>query len=385
MASIRPRTRANGSTCYAVLFRVGGKQTSESFDDPFAAARFRNQIDKIGAEQALQLLAAEVIAATDAPSLTDATNAYIDNLTGVEDGTRNRYRRFLANDLAPFFGANTPVDAIGDNFVARWINHLDQIVGNSPKTIANKHGFLYAFMASLAKSGTIPSNPCEGSNLPRVDQAEMVFLEEDEFGALCGAITERRWWVFIDFLVASGTRFGEASALRVGDIDRKRHTCTIRRAWKYTGGKRVLGRPKTKRSNRTIDLDADIIGELRLDGRGRDDWLFTGNNGGPVQISTFYKQVWAPAIEKLVADPDDPLNGKRPRIHDLRHTCASWMLGENIPLHVVQRHLGHESITTTSDRYGHLDRRAGAAAAAVIGAKLSRKAKPVLSVVEDVA
>ncbi|MEU6582790.1 site-specific integrase [Nocardia sp. NPDC046763] len=272
---------------------------------------------------------------------------------------------------------------INDKAVGKWVNHLEQIVGNAAKTIANKHGFLYAVMASLAAAGTIPTNPCENTNLPRVDQAEMVFLEEDEFDALIHEIP-KRWRIFVKFLVASGARFGEVSALQVGDIDRKRNTGRIRRAWKYTGGERVIGRPKTKRSNRTIDLAAELIAELPLAGRPREAWLFTNDSGGPVHITTFYKQVWAPAIERLLAAAGDPLDGKKPRIHDLRHTCASWMLCDNVPLHVVQRHLGHESITTTSDRYGHLDRRSGAVAAAVIGAKLSHgpKPKPALAVVE---
>ena len=46
--------------------------------------------------------------------------------------------------------------------------------------------------------------------------------------------------------------------------------------------------------------------------------------------------------------------GKRPRIHDLRHTFASWAIRANVPLPVLQRQLGHESIQTTVDRYGHL-------------------------------
>lgn len=86
-----------------------------------------------------------------------------------------------------------------------------------------------------------------------------------------------------------------------------------------------------------------------------------------MQISTFYKSVWVPTLARLAADPEDPLRGKAPRIHDLRHTCASWMISKRVWLPVIQAALGHESITTTVDRYGHLDRQAGEAAAAAIG------------------
>ncbi|MFE3081756.1 tyrosine-type recombinase/integrase [Nocardia tengchongensis] len=384
MASLTERVRSDGSIAHIVLYRRNGKQSSTTFDDFQAALQLKKRIDKLGLEQALQLLDAELAAQGDAPGLTCAVDSYIGDLSGIEDGTKTRYRRFLANDLAPFFGAHTPVDAIDDKAVARWVNHLEQVVGNASKTIANKHGFLYAFMASLTKSGVIAGNPCENTKLPRVDQAEMVFLEGEEFAALIDQIPGP-WKAFVRFLVASGARMGEVTALRVGDIDPKRGTCRIRRAWKYTGGVRTLGRPKTKRSNRTLDLDPALIAELPLAGRPRGDWLFINTHGDPVHITTFYKQIWAPALTRLAVDPAEPLNGKRPRIHDLRHTCASWMLGANIPMYVVQRHLGHESITTTSDRYGHLDRRAGSAAAAVIGAMISRTAQPALKVVEGAA
>ena len=57
---------------------------------------------------------------------------------------------------------------------------------------------------------------------------------------------------------------------------------------------------------------------------------------------------------------------KRPRVHDLRHTHASWMIAQGTDLFVLQRRLGHESITTTTDTYSHLlpDQQRAAAQAA---------------------
>ena len=57
-------------------------------------------------------------------------------------------------------------------------------------------------------------------------------------------------------------------------------------------------------------------------------------------------------------------------MHDLRHTCASWLVAAGVPLPVVQAHLGHESINTTIAAYRHLDRQSMSAAATVIGAML---------------
>jgi integrase len=72
-----------------------------------------------------------------------------------------------------------------------------------------------------------------------------------------------------------------------------------------------------------------------------------------VRIYGWRENVWYPALVKA----EEKGLAKRPRVHDLRHTCASWMILAGVPLPVIQQHLGHESIETTVAVYGHLDRR----------------------------
>ncbi|MGW4123605.1 tyrosine-type recombinase/integrase [Nocardia sp. NPDC004711] len=368
MASIRTRTDSRGNTTHQLQYRHNGKQPSIEFTDYSDAVRWRTIFNERGPAMALEMLRAEDRDST-CPALEQAGADYITSRTKIGVGSRQRYERFMRNDIETFFTPDLPVDAITAEMVSKWINHL-AAKGNSAKTIANKHGFLCGLMKWLCKKGLIATNPCGESELPEIDQAEMCFLEADEFAALHNAIP-REWQLLVRFLVASGMRWGEATALRVGDVSRAKGTVRIRQAWKYTGGKRVLGPPKTKKSKRTINVDRGLLDALPLTGRAYSDWLFTNSQGGPVQISSFYKSVWVPTLELLANDPADPLRGKSPRIHDLRHTCASWMIVARIPLPVIQAHLGHESITTTVDRYGHLDRDAGQAAAEAIGALLN--------------
>ncbi|WP_282775841.1 site-specific integrase [Nocardia sp. CC201C] len=374
MASIRTRTSRGGNTTYQLQYRLNGKQPSVEFTDYADAVKWQKIFNERGPEVALEMMRI-ADSNDDVPSLKQACDDYNDSRTNISDGTRQRYERYLRNDLGPFFNADLPVDRITDETVTRWINHLAREKKNSAKTIANKHGYLCGLMKWLCKKGHIEKNPCLETRLPDIDQAEMTFLESDEVAALLAALPQQ-WRLLVKFLVVSGVRWGEVTALQVGDVNRKDGTVRIRRAWKYTGGARVLGTPKTKKSRRTINLAPDLIDELPLRGRPYKAWLFTNSHGDPVQISTFYKSVWVPTLDKLAADPDDPLHGKTPRIHDLRHTCASWMIAACVPLPVIQSHLGHESITTTVDRYGHLDRQAGAAAAAAMAAMLAPPTEP---------
>jgi integrase len=173
--------------------------------------------------------------------------------------------------------------------------------------------------------------------------------------------------------VASGARFGEATALTPSDIDLVEGTIRIQRAWRYVIGEGYkLGPPKTNRSTRTIDVAASSLGELDLTG----EWVFTNSGRGwrggpndPVRSQNFHTNVWVPALTKA---KDKGLT-KRPRPHDLRHTNASWLIQAGVPLPVIQRHLGHESIQTTVDRYGHLDRRTSRVVANVVGEALKPK------------
>lgn len=68
---------------------------------------------------------------------------------------------------------------------------------------------------------------------------------------------------------------------------------------------------------------------------------------GPTRRSNFRQRVWRPAVEKAGLDA-------RLRFHDLRHTCASLLIEQGAHPKEIQARLGHSSITTTLDRYGHL-------------------------------
>ncbi|GAB3211392.1 site-specific integrase [Nocardia tengchongensis] len=368
MSSFRVRTRPDTSTYTQILFRHNGKQASRSWDDHATALRWKELLDKVGSTEAIAILDAQLgVQADGTPTLKQWLLTYIDCLTGVEAGTIDRYKAMVRNDFDETISA-LPVTAITDAVVACWIQGL-VASGASGKTVANKHGFLSAALAVATIRKIIPANPCAATRLPRANAPRMTFLEVDEFRAILDAMPER-WRPFTLFLVTSGARFSEAAALTVGDVNVRAGTCRIDKAWKDTrqkgGNQWQLGLPKTKKSIRTINLPPETLAELDLK-RAPNERLFLNTRGKAMRSGPYYHTVWKPAVRKAEA----ALNGKDPRPHDLRHSCASWMISAGVPLPVIQAHLGHESITTTIDRYGHLDRQAGAAAASAMSAMLS--------------
>lgn len=118
----------------------------------------------------------------------------------------------------------------------------DQTRGKiSAKTLRNKYGFLSgALNAAVPKR--IPSNPAAGRKLKRAggdedDDHDIQMLTHEQFDLLQDSTTEY-WREFQEFLVASGCRWSEATALQPAEhIDKRKGTVKIRQAWKYSPGK----------------------------------------------------------------------------------------------------------------------------------------------------
>ena len=380
MATIRKRVWKNGSgVTWAVLYSLDGKQTSAPFADETSAEKFRAAVDQFGALRAMEVWGIASVAPrkVHGQTLEEWLNKYIANRTGVAKSTLYDYRSYLRKDIVPSIGA-IPLTELSRDDIAGWVQFL--VSRGTPekpvagKTIANKHGFLSAALKAAVIAELIPSNPAAGTRLPTTERPDMVFLTKEEFAAVLESVTEY-WRPMVRFLVASGARFGEVSALKPSDVNRTKGTVRIVRAWKrtYTVGGYEIGPPKTKKSRRTINVPKDVLDQLDYTG----EWLFTNSgrgkgqfsngtiadDGRPVRGRNFLRTVWNPAVQRAGLDP-------KPRVHDLRHTCASWLIQSGAPLPSIQAHLGHESIEVTVGVYGHLDRSSGEVLADVIGRAL---------------
>lgn len=361
VASIRERQRRDGSPYFSVLYRLDGQQTSLSVNDRQEAEYVCELINRLGPARALEIL--KVSPKPRAKLTVEAwIRHHIDHLTGVDKRTIEDYNRFLRNDIASHLGP-IPLDDLTRDDIARWVSTMEGV--SSPKTIANKHGFLSGALAGAVTSGKLKANPAAGIRLPQSHAQEMVFLTREQFAELNDQVTEP-WRPFVEFLVASGCRLSEATALRPDDVDQAAGTVRIWQSWRRGGGGYRLAPPKTERSKRTINVGRGTLEKLTYSG----EWLFTNSGrgrraeSGPVRPPNFRANVWWPAVERTALP-------RKPRIHDLRHTCASWMILAGVPLPVVQRHLGHESIQTTVDLYGHIDRASAEAAANAIANMLA--------------
>jgi integrase len=344
---------------------MDGKQTSTSFNLHREARIFCDLVDTHGPHWAVKAYEPERQAPLT-PTLTEWLNHHIDHLTGVEQYTVDKYREYVRNDIQDSIG-KIRLASLTEDDISRWVKQLETTPRKktgkplSPKTIGHLHGFVSGALKKAIPQH-IPTNPAAGRRLPkRADERDLDdrLLSHDEFNRLWQATTEP-WRPLVEFLVASGCRWGEATALKPEDVNRKTGVVRIRRAWKHGSTGYYIGPPKTKRSRRSINLPMSILDKLDYS----HTWLFVNREGGPVRYPGFRRRVWDPAVKRAELDP-------KPTPHDLRHTCGSWLLMAGVTITGVSRHLGHESITVTVDTYGHLDRTVAIAAADVMGELLS--------------
>ncbi len=350
MASVRERPTADGKPRYAVQYRHNGKQRTLTFLRARDAQKARDLINALGPDEALARIHGTT-ATGDAPTVTEWVDKHITDLTGVTDRTRKDYRSLAARHITPTIGA-LDVDEVSPADVSKWANELEKHV--SAKTIANLRALLSSAFGYAIEQGLRPDNPMRRLRRTRAgehERADMVCLTPQEFGHL-RALMPERWRPFVTVLAGTGMRFGEAVALTVGDVDLLAPTPIVRvtKALRRTTNGFEIGPPKSRRSRRTISLSRDLVDTLvPLVARDRDEPLFIGANGVRVSHSNFYNRVWLPAARQFGAE-----TGRRPRIHDLRHSHASWLIAKGVHLEVIRDRLGHESITTTSGVYAHL-------------------------------
>lgn len=343
---------------YKVRYRYGGKQSSQTWEKKRDAQRFATLLDALGDPQAALDQMGIERGGRAIPTLDEIAADHIRLLAGITDGTRAEYTRLWAKTWTPLLG-RIPANQVTPDAISEAVQVLARTY--SHKSLRNQLGLLAGVCARAVDKGHLPSNPTRRVRVPRAkeqDRTDMRILTPDEFAGVLERVKEH-YRPFVRFLAGTGARWGEAVALQVQDVALP--NVRIRRALKWSTDKqhRIVGPTKTRKGNRTVALPSEVQADLRTltAGKPGDALVFTAPRGGPIVHKTFWQDVWVPAVEHL-----EP----RPRIHDLRHSHAAWLLAAGVPIHVVQARLGHESIKTTVDTYGGLlpDAQVAAAAAA---------------------
>lgn len=292
----------------------------------------------------------------------------VETTTAKSDGVRMR------KHLRPRWGS-VPIGSITRHDVKAWAVEL-AAAGVGPSTVQRIVHLFSSSLNAAIDAEVIESNPAARIKLPKGAQATERFLTREEYDAVRAQLPTERDQLVADLLVHTGLRWSEMAGLHTARVDLVRGVLRVVEVYDETTS-RVKAYPKGRRA-REVPLTPELVATLtKIERRGscgvehsagicRSGLVLTTETGRPLRNSN-----WSPLWRDALADA----GVGRCRIHDLRHTYASWLLQAGIPLAEVGRLLGHVS-TQTTDKYAHLAEPPSAAVLAALAApRLPHKGK----------
>ena len=284
---------------------------------------------------------------------------YIDRFkaNGGKDTTARAYTVASKPIISHFSGVKAAKVTLTD--VEDFIASEQEYRGS--KTIKNEISLLSSAYKQAIRREMLTNNPCEYAVIPKQEKPEITILTDLEIKAFVKALdtTSLDFKVMCELALFCGLRKSEILGLHSGDVT---DSVTISKVRHHIGGKDIIQPPKTKTSNRTIAVPAFIRADI--------DKLHADQQNRPSSCEYLIRNAWGepPAaawcdkhMEELVTSNNLP----HVTMHGLRHTYASMLIADGVPVSEVSAQLGHASVDITLRIYTHLFTKATTASKAI--------------------
>lgn len=239
------------------------------------------------------------------------------------------------------------VSEIRHSEIAAWCSQL--AAEKSPTVVRRAHGVLASVLEVAVRDRRIAMNPARGVSLPRRAPKRRAYLSHGQVQVL--ARESGSHGPLVAFLAYTGLRWGEATALRVRDVDMLRRRVSVVENAVRIGSVVHVGSPKSHRA-RSVPFPAFLAEPIARECEGKDrEELVFGDGVMHVRATYGERGWWARAIAACQS-----VDAEFPRLtpHDLRHTAASLAISAGANVKAVQAMLGHASATMTLDTYADL-------------------------------
>jgi len=334
---IRRRELPSGKIRYCVIVRINGSE---------------RQVGSYGrkkdAESRLGVVQSEIAGGTFG-NQKDLTFAEFSQewLSSVKDTVRPRtyigYEQNVRLHLSPVLGAYSLV-VINPQNVQKVISDMSG-KGLSPLTVQKALTVLRMILKKAQSYGYIGSNPALYIKPPRKAGKEMDYLIPEEVSRLLDSATLRSKPIFA-VAVFAGLRQGEIIALRWQDVNLEQGYISVNHSYHPKQG---FTEPKSRAGRRAVSIGPELNEILKKhmpEDAKPSDLVFLTQNLTPIESTNLVRQEFHPALERAGL--------RRIRFHDLRHTYATLMISLGVNIKALQTWMGHSSIATTLDLYGHL-------------------------------
>lgn len=287
-----------------------------------------------------------------AQTLLNAAEALVDGIASgsIRTKTGERYKpsvvreyeRSLRLHILPTLGG-AKLSKLQRRDVQRLVDELLES-GADPSTIRNALKPLQVIYRRAIEDGDLAINPCERLRLPAARGRRERIAAPTEAAALIAALRleDRALWGCAFY---AGLRRGELRALLWSDVDLAGGLIRVERSMNSYGD---AGEPKSRAGRRNVPVVA-ALRDLLVKHK-----LVTGQDAGLAFGSSATRPFTPTAVRKRALTawrPDglDPIG-----LHECRHTFASLLIAAGVNAKAITAYLGHASIQTTFDLYGHL-------------------------------
>jgi len=269
-------------------------------------------------------------------------------LGDIRDSTKRTYRTEVDRHLLPRW-AGEPLGRLSPLSIQQWL--AEDLEKRTTAAVLKSYRMFRMIVRSAIEMDILVRDPCATVKVPKPVRHEMRFLTSEQVEDLADTVPAcYRALIFV--LAYGGLRWGEAAGLRRRYVEiLGRQVVVVEQLVELPSGGYRFGPPKSKAGVRRVTLPGFVCDELGLhlgerSQPGPDGLVFVNTRGTALHRSTFRRNVWLPAIDKL------HLTGLRP--HDLRHTAVALAIAEGAHPVAIQKRLGHADVATSLGLYGHL-------------------------------
>lgn len=282
--------------------------------------------------------------------------------TEVRWGTWKKYRWLTTKHVLPALGKIQLTKLSPEHLQQLYVKLQTQPAPISNRSILHLHNMLHSALDRAVKWGKIPRNVTSLVSPPRPEQRDSVIWSAEELRGFLASANDVRYGMVFFLAAMTGMRRAEICGLRWEDIDLTNGELHVRRSLVHVSGVGpTFQETKTTRSRRTISIDPFTAEELvrhrefqlqekHLLGDSYQDigLVIAREDGRPSPYRTIDNQ-WNACLQRAGVP--------RMGIHGLRHTHASALIAEGVPINVVSERLGHARTSITMDIYVHSNHR----------------------------
>ena len=242
------------------------------------------------------------------------------------------------------------VDTITDDDIANWQNEIKSVVQPNGKHFSESYlrtiqSQFNSIINYALNKGYMKSNPLVDIKNMGIKDKRVEFWTPEEYEKFAYyAMEYPQYYYAYEVLYWCGLRIGELLALSLSDIDFEGGIISVTKTYNQLSGREIISTPKTPSSVRKVSMPAFLVDELKE---------YIGLLYEPKEDQRIF-QISKSKINSNFHKLSDQAGLKRITIHGLRHSHVSLLISKKYDIFEVSKRIGHKSVKTTQDIYGHL-------------------------------